>query len=356
MIPDVDVFISNYTIVDPEVYKLWVDGYTAEEAVEVVHKNVFKNADCTLELVRSDVFEHYRTYNLLEKLLHNPPKLAEQLHFQIEPITRQLLIEKYYAFDDNVIREILGKKLSSRYRKDLDEVSDKTGVCLKSCRRQFDNVKRIFKAVEDLQGSVLQNIRSLFLLPEELAKRYGAVVFMACLRFETNKRKLLYLTFNDFYECASSIMHHWTYPSGTWDHDDIDLDREFLLELREIRSIMDKEKELKHLVCSKIRSQMLDKAFHELEFNFRTYSRSLITIGCNLHRNRDLKDLFIDLVEKCIEPWKQVNWTQNDLKTFLGAYKSGALQLDVLRDADVRQAWESYMTVLTCCLLRMYHN
>lgn len=26
MIPDVDIFISNYTLVDPEVYQLWVDG------------------------------------------------------------------------------------------------------------------------------------------------------------------------------------------------------------------------------------------------------------------------------------------------------------------------------------------
>jgi len=41
---------------------------------------------------------------------------------------------RYYDFDDAVIRELLGKKLSSRHRKDLDEVSEKTGVVLRSCR------------------------------------------------------------------------------------------------------------------------------------------------------------------------------------------------------------------------------
>jgi hypothetical protein len=41
---------------------------------------------------------------------------------------------RYYEFDDAVIRELLGKKLSSRHRKDLDEVSEKTCVLLKSCR------------------------------------------------------------------------------------------------------------------------------------------------------------------------------------------------------------------------------
>ena len=38
------------------------------------------------------------------------------------------------------------------------------------CRRQFDNVKRIFKMVEDLQGSVIMNIKFHFLLSEDLAK------------------------------------------------------------------------------------------------------------------------------------------------------------------------------------------
>lgn len=37
-------------------------------------------------------------------------------------------------------------------------------------RRQFDNVKRIFKSVEEMQGSIIQNISSLFLLSEDLAK------------------------------------------------------------------------------------------------------------------------------------------------------------------------------------------
>lgn len=39
-------------------------------------------------------------------------------------------------------------------------------------RRQFDNVKRVFKTVEEMQGSVVTNIKTLFLLPDDLA-RYG---------------------------------------------------------------------------------------------------------------------------------------------------------------------------------------
>lgn len=164
-----------------------------------------------LELIASDVLDHYRTYSLLEKLLSNPNKLQEQLAFQIEPQTRQFLIEKYYEFDDGVVRELLGKKLSSRHRKDLDEVSEKTGCPLKSCRRQFDNVKRVYKMVEEMPGSVVQNIQSLFYLSEELAKKYAVVVFLASIRFEVTKRRLQHLSFPLLKKCTEYIMDLWTY-------------------------------------------------------------------------------------------------------------------------------------------------
>lgn len=104
--------------------------------------------------------------------------------------------------DDSVCRELLGKKLSTKHRKDLDEIADKTCVKIKSCRRQFDNIKRIFKIVEELSGNIVNNIKAQFLLSEELAKKYAAIVFIACIRFETSKKKLLYLNFADFFECA----------------------------------------------------------------------------------------------------------------------------------------------------------
>lgn len=30
MYADVDVFISNYTLVDPEIYQLWIEGYSCK--------------------------------------------------------------------------------------------------------------------------------------------------------------------------------------------------------------------------------------------------------------------------------------------------------------------------------------
>lgn len=68
---------------------------------------------------------------------------------------------------------------------------------------------------------------------------------MACLRFETTKRRLQYLTFADFRQCAEYIVSNWTYTMSGPEFYDTELDREFLLDLRDLRVLLDKEKEHK---------------------------------------------------------------------------------------------------------------
>ena len=50
-----------------------------------------------------------------------------------------IYIFRYYEFDDGVVRELLGKKLTAKHRKDLDEVAEKTKIALKSCRYDIIN-------------------------------------------------------------------------------------------------------------------------------------------------------------------------------------------------------------------------
>lgn len=72
------------------------------------------------------------------------------------------------------------------------------------------------------------------------------------MRFETSKRKLQMLTFPDFYEPTLCIMNKWTYPKNSPEFGDTDLDREFLLDLREVRILLDKEKDHKQLILFQI--------------------------------------------------------------------------------------------------------
>ncbi|CDQ77108.1 unnamed protein product [Oncorhynchus mykiss] len=134
---ELDVFVGNTTIMDEEVYQFWLDGYTVNDAVKVrMEGGVLEECEASAEVLRSDTMDQYRTFQMCERLLHSPAKLANQLLFQIPPHRQAMLIERYYTFDGVFVREVLGKKLSKGTKKDLDDVSAKTGVTLKSCRRQ----------------------------------------------------------------------------------------------------------------------------------------------------------------------------------------------------------------------------
>lgn len=85
----------------------------------------------------------------------------------------------------------------------------------------------------------------MFLAIYFFIRKYGVIVFIACMRFETSKRKLQTLSFLDFYETTLCIMNKWTYPKNSPEFGDTDLDREFLLDLREFRVLLDKEKDHK---------------------------------------------------------------------------------------------------------------
>lgn len=355
---EIDVFISNYTLIDADIFQQWIEGYSTSEASLYLKQKCFGQImTAHIDLIVSDILDQYRTYSLIERLLQAPVKLSEQSSFQLDPKTLGLIIEKYYSIDDSVAREILGKKLSSRYRKDLDEVAEKTFVKLKSCRRQFDNVKRIFKAVEELPGNITTNIKQLFMLSDTLAKKYASIVFLACIRFETSKKKLSYLSFSDFFYCSQAVMEYWTY---TYQHSgpeyyDTEMDKEFLLDLRELRCLLEKEKEIKHLVCLRLKPIFLEKVYQEMDLNFRSYWRSIITIAINLHRNRELRALFADLSEKLVDPWKQNNWCLEQVKQFLEAVSQSILELEISRDQETRCLWDRYMQVIIICLERMYH-
>ncbi|KAJ7380038.1 hypothetical protein OS493_012800 [Desmophyllum pertusum] len=100
---------------------------------------------------------------MLERFLQSPPMLAKQMLLQISPDVQDMLIEKYYQFDKEVVRELLGKKLTGRLRKDLDDVSEKTNIPLKSCRRQFDNVKNVLRTIEETEGGGLADtVKKIF--------------------------------------------------------------------------------------------------------------------------------------------------------------------------------------------------
>jgi hypothetical protein len=102
----------------------------------LIKKDLVIKRDINENIILKDVNDNYHVFNRLEQYLQSPTRLKEQLLFQISDDEADRLIEKYYHYDTIVIREILGHKLSQRQRKDLDDICEKYGYRVRSCRRQ----------------------------------------------------------------------------------------------------------------------------------------------------------------------------------------------------------------------------
>jgi len=130
------------------------------------------------QCIERDVEDQYRVFSMLKHCLHDPKLLGQHSPVPLSLDMRDEFVRGYYDFDGELVRELLGKKLSSKLKKYLDDISDKSKIRLHSCQRQLDNLRSIYRVcVGDEENVTHQKalrtvIEEEFLLPTELA-RYG---------------------------------------------------------------------------------------------------------------------------------------------------------------------------------------
>ena len=91
----------------------------------------------------------------------------------------------------------------------------------------------------------------------------------ACYRFEMSKKKLNTLTFDSIKEVCLVLMENWL---DTLDESEPSLDKDFLASLKELKTLVDREKEHRNIVCSRLQAAhdiVSPKACAEIENNFK---------------------------------------------------------------------------------------
>ncbi len=160
----------------------------------------------------SDLF---RVFEEMAKYLIHPELLIDQPVLQIPYASELWMLDRYYSFDDSVIRECLGRRLSQKARRDLDDVAEATHTTLSSCQRQFDNLKRIMAMLEDtnnqLQCIAVNEIMTRFHLSDKLAAWYTAYIFLIHRRFNlsSSKKPTARLSASSMGWCAMAILNYW---------------------------------------------------------------------------------------------------------------------------------------------------
>ena len=160
-------------------------------------RNLLSHANCyneneRLQLISSRVRDDYRLFQSMEHYLQVPQLLNKQsATLQVPDEKVQFFIESYWSLDDEVAREILSnKRLTSRSRKDLDEISSTTRVPLRSVTRQFANLKRMYAAMDDAEEedfNLFTFVSSNYLLSPLMSRKYASIIFLFYSKFTLSK-------------------------------------------------------------------------------------------------------------------------------------------------------------------------
>jgi hypothetical protein len=90
----VDVCIGNNLIIDFDIYHLWVNGYSVDECKEHILRKDSYARSTKEHIVVKDIADNYYVFNKLEHYLYAPPRLKEQLLFQLTDEIANKLIER----------------------------------------------------------------------------------------------------------------------------------------------------------------------------------------------------------------------------------------------------------------------
>ena len=274
------------------------------------------------------IMTQYRQYEMLEPFLNNPLVLKTQLLFPLSPDSMKFLIGKvvnldsYYDYDEKVIRDLLGKKLTQRVRKDLDDVSQKTGVPIMGCRRMFDNLKRVIKKVEDVEGPTVNTIMNHFKIPRELACQYANIMFINYHRLDTTKRRLLNFRFSDFeYGIAINVAAS-VFSSYFTLSDPDEIDASLSQDARDLKTVLFNHKESIEPFRNQVSQLLINQGYVTLVEQgglqaYRILLKNILMLGASLGNGKEFRDLFSSIVEKVVDPAVSFGWSSQDLEVFL---------------------------------------
>ncbi|KAI7829227.1 acidic fibroblast growth factor binding-domain-containing protein [Kickxella alabastrina] len=354
--------VSTPVVVDSIVFSEYIAGSTVDNiVVKIRHEPDMVDAHeaAIAEYVKGQL--HLMQY--LEYYVHRPRYFLEQRHLlPFGEKARVDLIESYYAFDEPVMLEFLGRKLNSRARTYLPEVAIKTGIPIASCKRQFENIKRIAKQSEDEEGVPLVNeIMEKFALPEPLAMRYAHILFLNINRVDTTKRCLAHFKFADFDFCASILIKYWTTTSSTMTLDDID--EPLTQHAQQLKSLLVENKTNFDQLCVSVRGHintLVPKAhgspqsnsngtvvpaqtlLHILEnrtargtTQLRAILRTSFSLVAGIDASSTLRDVLGIIVEKIVDTFASLGLRSEDMELFYESFAVHAalMLVDQMPDA-----------------------
>eukprot|EP01080_Neovahlkampfia_damariscottae_P010803 gene10803-3421_t len=368
-------------VIHLNIFHCWLNGDGDEKTAKKIKENIIKenrklnqknyiesfksNDDLLFDFVFNQVQTQFRIFEKLRNLLMNPSEFLNQGYsclLPIAPSVKNEMIERYFSFDEEVVREFIGKKMTVKLRKELENINEKTKLNLISIKRQFDNFYFIFKIIkEKYQLNEKKEIISLkeiiqleFFLSSELSEKYSRIIFLCFHQFETFKKKLKDLTFTEIDLFSELMLKYWTIP--TFDPLKIQLDFNILRDFKNLLSTNDFKEEIKLIIQDDLRKNKLsDKKIDYLMNKLPLLLKNLISIGSGLVLSKEIQDLFIDIFDKFIDPISKLKLDLFEFDIFTKSILNSYSKIK-LKDQSCISTWEDYFFVISKISFILYQK
>lgn len=172
-----------------------------------------------------------------------------------------------------------------------------------------------------------------------------------------SKKKLSFLSFEVIKTVSLKLMDDWMECD---DDNEVNIDKEFLQSLKELKILMEKDKEHRSIVICQLQRESVvprlsTKKVSDIETNFKPLTRGILGMAQSLGSSRELKDFFIHLLEKIVEPLKQMDLNKGEVATFLHVYGESLLDDKVaFVDGSVKVTLRKFIKTLSPCILAVY--
>jgi hypothetical protein len=253
---------------------------------------------------------------------------------------------------------------------------------------QYDNLRKIqkfFKANHQLASpsttTITNLIQTTFLLPRKLARRYGVTVFLCHHRFDVNKRRLRDFNFATFYYFGKCMIKHWTglaeqpvaeplvipppniessplssNGSGSFimlptTNSLLNINLSFYV-LRDMKSVLYSNKgrlnEYTLLVMKAMSKDLRQDRLVRLEERFPSLLKNLLAIGAGLVQPRELRDFFVDVLEKFVDVVRTVPLNGDELQLFCDALPTcfQEMTLKTNQRNKFTSTWSAFLAVV----------
>ena len=407
-----DVFLSDPFRVDLKLFECWTRGECEFDVIQRQHKQQqqqqIKEAPSTTSAsgegmetmdgegdVSAHVRHQFHFFRFLAEKLERPCSLLGRLELHLPLDSQPAIIEKFYSFDDEFVRELVGEKLTTNLRRDIDDIAEKTGITLASCQRQFDNLRRVWKVATSTdygssKRSVVTRIGMHFRLPARLAERYARFTFLTECRPSIDDKRISqaltrYVIIEDL---AQTLMFSWT------NRLDISLEQGIFVDVRATRARIKKERDtspsltmpMPYVIISSssstttmtatavskltyrklvIQQLSLTKAFsgeealdllRALDGKFRSVAKTLASIGSEIADWKEVRDLFEDLVIKVVDPFRMMGITKQQMGAFFDMMIlcSDPDTIAPKHRPEVAESWRRFLGGIKGCALILF--